>query len=191
MGLTSWLELRWRTPSLLLEGSRDALGEKRVVMNLGNPRVGFKTAGALSERVQASTGAEITFPLGSGSGANASGEFMMDFNLLWQPFERLSLTPTLVFGSNWVGAREDGYRVMRAAASLGGWWQFHDRLSGFAQFYSWFGKEHEKNLQGATGLAWMLRPHVQLDAAVYVPLLNDVASTSIAMGCTWYFAGHR
>lgn len=189
MGVTDWLELRWRAPELVFQRQAQSGGKAKVVMNLADPVFGFKIAGNPSESVAISAVTELSLPFGSGNAGSARTGWLVDFNLDWSVNSKLTLVPNMLLASEWTGTREGGGRRMAAALSFAGGWQFTPELGAFTQLYSWFRRDQPGNLQFGMGLTWRVRPYAQIDASVNVPVIKGGEAAIVGIGTTWYWQG--
>lgn len=189
LGLTDWLELRWRAPELLFQRQTQPGAKSKVVINLADPVIGFKVAGNVGSKVAISTVTELSLPFGSGNAGAARTGWSVDFNLDWAVNSKLTLVPNMLMASEWTGTRERGSRRMAAALSFAGAWQFTPEVGAFTQLYSWFRRDQPGNLQFGMGLTWRVRSYAQIDASVNLPVIKGGEAAIVGIGTTWYWQG--
>lgn len=159
-GVFEWLELRLMAPNAVgvFDGSGASFG-------LGDPWLGFKIGGQIHESVAISSVWQVSVPLGTDGYGAPEAQWFADFNLDWNFWGPLTLTPNAV-ASVVVGTDESTGRATRhfdGGGSLKFTWQVIDTVGIYVQSYVLKGEVTDWRVQVGGGVTWMVAPNVQVD----------------------------
>lgn len=184
VGVTRWLELRWRGPNFVLQSVHEGDIYDKLELSLADPVLGFKLARSISPKLHISSVSEVSLPIGSAPSSSARAQYQLDFNLGWQPIPSLTINPNALVATRWDGDWLTGNHSLRIAASLAAFWSINDKLTTYGLVYSWFQKPYRENLQLGAGVAYLLSADTQVDFSFEIPVLTSAKGSVLNVGMT-------